>query len=83
MEVKSIDVSGVFRTFTACATDLKTFLLDVRPHKQFHRSHVALSYNIRLSAEGKALLVSGTLPTQDVLYCVLAPCAFAPKLACP
>lgn len=58
MEVKTTDVSGIFRTFTSCATDPKTFLLDVRPQKQFQRSHVALSYNIRLSANAQALLVS-------------------------
>lgn len=58
MEVRTTDVSGIFRTFTSCATDPKTFLLDVRSQKQFQRSHVALSYNIRLSANAQALLVS-------------------------
>lgn len=56
MEVKTTDQHGIFTTFSACSTDPKTFVLDVRPQRQFARSHVALSYNIRLSANGQALL---------------------------
>lgn len=58
MEAKTLpDASCIFRTFTACQGDPKTFIFDVRPHKQFQKSHVALSYNVRVSANGQALLV--------------------------
>mmetsp|Transcript_11961 Transcript_11961/g.35836 ORF Transcript_11961/g.35836 Transcript_11961/m.35836 type:complete len:480 (-) Transcript_11961:160-1599(-) len=56
MDVKSTDFSGIFRAFTACGGDPKTFVFDVRPHKQFQKSHVALAYNVRVSANGQALL---------------------------
>lgn len=49
---------ALFRVFTACPTDPRTLILDVRPHKQFDRApgHVAGAYCIRLSANGAALL---------------------------
>ncbi len=59
MEAKTLpDASAIFRCFAACPHDPKTLLLDVRPHKQFEKLHLALSYNIRLSANGRVLLVS-------------------------
>lgn len=69
MEVKSLpDASPIFRCFSACQNDPKTLLLDVRPQKQFHKLHIALSYNIRLSANGRALLVSTPAETA-AKYC--------------
>lgn len=62
MDVKSTDFSGIFRAFTACGGDPKTFVFDVRPHKQFQKSHVALAYNVRVSANGQALLVGWLAP---------------------
>ncbi len=63
MEAKTLpDASCIFRTFTACQGDVKTFVFDVRPHKQFQKSHVALSYNVRVSANGQALLVGLLAP---------------------
>ncbi len=61
MEAKTLpDSSCIFRTFTACQGDPKTFVFDVRPHK--HKSHVALSYNVRVSANRQALLVDSLAP---------------------
>ena len=51
------DASPIFRVFTTCQGDPKTLLLDLRPQKQFQKLHIALSYSIRLSANGRALLV--------------------------
>jgi hypothetical protein len=66
MEVKPLaDASAIFSCFSACKNDPKTLLLDVRPQKQWQKSHVALSYSIRLSANGRVLLVSNRiLPPQ-------------------
>lgn len=58
MEVKSITPDGLFRLFTACPDDPKTFILDVRPQKEFQKSHIMQSYCIRLAANGQALVVS-------------------------
>ncbi len=58
MEVKTITPDGLFRLFTACPDDPKTFILDVRPQKEFQKSHIMQSYCIRLAANGQALLVS-------------------------
>lgn len=57
MEVKTITTDGFFRVFTACPNDPKTFILDVRPQKEFVKQHVMQAYCIRLAANGKALLV--------------------------
>lgn len=57
MEVKTITSDGFFRVFTACPLDPKTFILDVRSQKDFAKHHVMQAYNIRLAANGKALLV--------------------------
>lgn len=67
MEVKTLsDASAIFRCFATCPHDPKTLLLDVRPHKQFEKLHVALSYNIRLSANGRVLLVSSYYSTSPL-----------------
>lgn len=58
MEVKTITTDGFFRVFTACPNDPKTFILDVRPQKEFVKQHVMQAYCIRLAANGKALLVN-------------------------
>ncbi len=58
MEAKAVDVDTIFRYFTACPEDLPTLLLDLRPNKDFKKRHVNQAYNVRLSANGKALLVS-------------------------
>ncbi len=58
MDVKTITPDGLFRLFTACPDDAKTFVLDVRPQKEFQKSHIMQSYCIRLAANGQALLVS-------------------------
>lgn len=60
MEVKSITPDGLFRLFTACPDDTKTFILDVRPQKEFQKAHIMQSYCIRLAANGQALLVGST-----------------------
>ena len=57
MEVKTVTTDGLFRLFTACPNDTKTFVLDVRPYKEFQKSHIMQSYCIRLAANGQALLV--------------------------
>jgi hypothetical protein len=57
MEVKTITSDGFFRVFTACPQDPKTFILDVRSHKEFAKQHIMQAYSIRLAANGKALLV--------------------------
>jgi hypothetical protein len=59
MKAKTLpDASAIFGCFSASKNDPKTLLLDVRPQKQWQKSHIALSYSIRLSANGRALLVS-------------------------
>ena len=57
MDVKVITPDGFFRVFTACAGDPKTLILDVRSNKDYGRKHVMQAYNIRLAANGQALLV--------------------------
>ena len=66
MEVKSITPDGLFRLFTACPDDTKTFILDVRPQKEFQKSHIMQSYCIRLAANGQALLVGCTPLSSEV-----------------
>ncbi|MEW5317279.1 MAG: hypothetical protein WDW38_008590 [Sanguina aurantia] len=53
----AVDADAVFRAaFTACSGDMITFLLDVRPYKDFKRSHInATTFSIRLSSNGKVL----------------------------
>lgn len=56
--VKSIAPDMLFRVFTACPGDARTLIVDVRPLKEYNKNHILQSYCIRLSANGKALLVS-------------------------
>ena len=56
MEVKTVASDAVFRTFTACPTDPRTLLLDVRDKKKFDKGHIAGAYCIRLSSNGSVLL---------------------------
>lgn len=57
LEVKSVHPDDVFRCFTACRDDPRTLILDVRPNKAFVKKHVQGAYSIRLSSDGKVLLV--------------------------
>lgn len=56
--VKSIAADMLFRVFTACPGDPRTLIVDVRPLKEYSKNHILQSYCVRLSANGKALLVS-------------------------
>jgi hypothetical protein len=58
MDAKKVDAHAVFRAFTACPDDPKTLILDVRANKDFKKKHVCLSYNVRLSTNGRVLAVS-------------------------
>lgn len=55
MEVKSVDADAIFRVFTACPNDVKALILDVRPHKEFKKSHITQAFCVRLSSNGKVL----------------------------
>ena len=58
MDVKTVDANAVFRAgFTRCKDDTQTLILDIRNKKEFAKQHVALAYNIRLTAKGDTLLV--------------------------
>jgi len=59
MDVKTVPADTIFRVFTACPGDVRTLILDVRSYKEFSKKHVIGAYCIRLSANGKVLLVSG------------------------
>ncbi|KAG1657423.1 hypothetical protein FOA52_011793 [Chlamydomonas sp. UWO 241] len=52
----SCDADAIFMVFTACAHDVKTLILDVRPYKLFKREHVNQAFCVRVSADGKALV---------------------------
>ena len=70
MEVKTVDANAIFRAgFTRCKDDTQTLILDVRNKKEFGKQHVALSYNIRLTAKGDTLLVR--LQQKPIASCVL------------
>ena len=57
MEVKTVDASVVFRAgFTACPTDTRTLILDVRDKKRFEKGHISGAYCIRLPSSGEMLL---------------------------
>lgn len=56
MEAKPLEADAIFRLFTACPNDPRTYILDVRPQKEFARCHVLAAYSARLSADGSALL---------------------------
>lgn len=50
---------ALFRVYTACPGDVRTLVLDVRGSKEFSKKHLIGSYCIRLSANGRVLLVRG------------------------
>lgn len=57
MEIKTVDASAIFRAgFTACPSDPRTLILDVRDKKWFDKGHVAGAYCIRLPSSGNVLL---------------------------
>lgn len=56
LTVTKIAADVVFRVYTACQGDPATLILDVRPLKEFKKSHIAGSYCVRLAANGKTLL---------------------------
>ena len=56
MVVTKIPADVLFRVFTACQGDPTTLILDVRPHKDFKKKHIAGAYCVRLAANGHALL---------------------------
>lgn len=56
MEIRSAAAVDVFQIFTALERDTKTYLLDIRPQKDFKKKHILQAYSIRLAANGKALL---------------------------
>lgn len=59
MEVKTVPADALFRVYTACPGDVRTLVLDVRGSKEFSKKHLIGSYCIRLSANGRVLLVRG------------------------
>ncbi|EIE24571.1 phosphatases II [Coccomyxa subellipsoidea C-169] len=64
MEVKTITTDGFFRVFTSCPLDPKTFILDVRPQKEFVKQHdySKNSYDVSWSPDcwwDKAVIVYG------------------------
>ena len=57
MEIKTVDASAIFRAgFTACPTDPRTLIVDVRDKKQFDKGHISGAYCIRLPSSGNVLL---------------------------
>ncbi|KAK9809657.1 hypothetical protein WJX73_001361 [Symbiochloris irregularis] len=56
MEVKSASAEDVFQVYTALFTDPKTYVLDLRPQKEFRTLHMLQAYSVRLSANGRAVL---------------------------
>lgn len=57
MEVKSASAENVFQVYTALSNDPKTYVLDIRPQKEFKQLHMLQAYSVRLSANGRAVLV--------------------------
>lgn len=58
LEVSAVAAAEVFRLYSCCQGDPHTYVLDLRPQKEFKKSHLMLAYSIRLTADEKALLVS-------------------------
>lgn len=56
LDVKSCGSEDIFRIFTRCGTDLPTMLLDLRPHKDYARLHLATAFCVRVSSNQKVLL---------------------------
>ena len=61
MDIRGVGLEDVLRVFTACPLDVRTLLLDVRDQKAYKKLHVMQSFNIRLAANGKALLVGAAV----------------------
>lgn len=57
MACGSVDSDFVFRLFTKGSDDPVTLILDLRPYKYFKRSHVSQAFCVRMSSNGKALMV--------------------------
>ena len=58
-ELKAVAPAAFLAVFSACAGDTPTLVLDVRDRKQFGKGHVAGAFCVRVSADGKVLLVRG------------------------
>lgn len=56
VDVTAVGTDEVFRLYSTCKDDPHTWVLDVRPQKDFKKSHLVLAYSIRLTADEKALL---------------------------
>jgi hypothetical protein len=56
MDPKRLSVEAVFRKYTRVGSDRKCLIVDVRPQKEFKRRHLLLSYCVRLTSNGKALV---------------------------
>uniref|UniRef100_A0A061S0J9 protein-tyrosine-phosphatase n=2 Tax=Tetraselmis sp. GSL018 TaxID=582737 RepID=A0A061S0J9_9CHLO len=56
MEVRSVGVEGAYRLYSTCKDEMRTWILDVRPLKEFKKGHLAQAYCIRLTSDQKALL---------------------------
>lgn len=55
-KVTTVDADAVFRLFTACPTDIRTLIIDVRDKKKWDKGHIAGSYCIRKPGSGDTLL---------------------------
>lgn len=73
MEIRSAAAVDVFQIVTALERDTKTYLLDIRPQKDFKKKHILQAYSIRLAANGKALLVSSIQRMRGSLCAASAP----------
>jgi hypothetical protein len=67
MDVKSLTPDMLFRVYTQCPEDPVTMVLDVRQQKDFSKRHILQAYCVRLSANGKALLVCCILQSAYVI----------------
>lgn len=56
MEVQKCSIEDVFKTYTRLSKDRQCFVIDVRPYKDWKRRHLLLSFCVRLSSNGKALV---------------------------
>lgn len=56
VEVKFCDAQDLFRCYTRCQGDPVSYILDIRPKKDFQKAHLPLAYCVRLTANGAALL---------------------------
>jgi rhodanese-related sulfurtransferase len=56
MEVQRATAEDVFRKYTRLPKDKDCYIIDVRPYKEWKRHHLLLSYCVRLSSNGVALV---------------------------